>query len=146
MVTKLKSTSYQTKQHSPGSTVARRGVAAVETAVCLPLLILLVFGAIELSNGIFLTQALSFASYEGAREATKAGATTAHVAARVADVLHARGVHDYSVAITPPLNMQMERGTKITVQVRAPMNALSSISTAITNKRIATQQVTMVKH
>jgi len=146
MLTKIRTIRRQKKDHSPGRKMLRSGVAAVETAVTLPLLILLVFGAIEVSNGIFLTQALSFASYEGAREATKAGATSAHVAARVADVLHARGVHDYNILITPTLNTQMPRGTQITVQVRAPMNALSSISTAITKQRMASQQVTMVKH
>ena len=47
----------------------RGGTAAVEAAVSLPLLIVLVFGAIEVASGVFLSQTLAIAAYEGAREA-----------------------------------------------------------------------------
>ena len=49
----------------------RRGVAAVEFAVCLPVIILLVFGAIEASSFIFLKQSLNVAAYEGIRESIR---------------------------------------------------------------------------
>ena len=47
----------------------RRGTAAVETAVCLPVLLLIVFGAIEACTVIFLQQALQATAYESARVA-----------------------------------------------------------------------------
>ena len=54
---------------------SRRAVAAAEFAVCLPILVLLVFGSIEASSFIFLKQALSVAAYEGAREAALSNST-----------------------------------------------------------------------
>jgi Flp pilus assembly protein TadG len=126
--------------------VDRRAVAAVEAAVSLPLLLLLVFGSIEVSNAIFLTQALSFASYEGAREATRPGSTVASVNQRVAEVLGPRGINQYTVTITPVLTTSTARGTMVTVQVTAPTNSLSTYTSAFTGGGTKTQQVSMVKH
>jgi len=121
-------------------------VAAVEAAVSLPLLVLLVFGSIELANFIFLTQTLSFASYEGAREAVRPGATVADVNDRVGQIMHARGILDYAVSITPQLTAATPRGTKITVRVETAMGALSTHVTGVTRERMTSKEVSMVKH
>jgi Flp pilus assembly protein TadG len=124
----------------------RSAVAAVEAAVTLPLLVLLVFGSIEIANSIFLAQTLSFASYEGAREAARPGATAAQVNDRVAEIMHARGIQNYNVSITPQLSPTTARGTKMTVRVEAAMSALSSHVTGLTSDRMTAQEVSMVKH
>jgi len=129
-----------------GRSMARRAVAAVEAAVSLPLLVLLVFGSIELANSIFLAQTLSFASYEGAREAARPGATVAQVNDRVGQILHARGINDYTVTVTPQLSPATQRGTKITVRVETAMSALSTHATGLTSGRMTSQEVSMVKH
>ncbi len=49
----------------------RRGLAAVEAALVLPLLILVTFGAVDLAQYINLSQMLSNASREGARIASR---------------------------------------------------------------------------
>ena len=64
--------SKQRSQHR----ATRRGVAAVELAVCLPVIILLVFGAIEASSFIFLKQSLNVAAYEGIRESIRISSNT----------------------------------------------------------------------
>lgn len=56
---------------------SRRGVAATEFAVCLPVLMLLLLGAIECCSMIFLKQALSVAAYEAAHTALLPDATAA---------------------------------------------------------------------
>jgi uncharacterized membrane protein len=47
----------------------RRGAASVECAVCLPLIVLIVFGTIETCSLLFLQQNLQRTAYEAARVA-----------------------------------------------------------------------------
>lgn len=126
--------------------MARRAVAAVEAAITLPLLVLLVFGSIEVANSIFLAQTLSFASYEGAREAARPGATMGQVNDRVAQIMQARGIPNYGVSVTPQLSSSTARGVMITVRVEAPKNALSTHVTGLISGQMMAQQVSMVKH
>lgn len=110
----------QTRPHGP-----RRGVAAAETAVMLPVLVFLVFGSIELANGIYLKQTLTLAAYEGVRSVSWPGATNADAHTRIADVLSARSVSDYEVEIIPEVTLATERATEITVRVSAPGSTYS---------------------
>ena len=57
----------------------RRGVAAAELAVCLPVVVLLVVATIESCSALFLKQSLTVAAYEGVRTAIEKGSTTANV-------------------------------------------------------------------
>lgn len=125
---------------------ARRAVAAVEAAIALPLLILLVFGAIEVANGIFLTQTLTVAAYEGAREAARPGGTAEQVEERIADVLARRGLAVYSVAIEPAISDSTPRGTAITVEVQAAMNSFAGYSIGILGNRTSSRSACMVRH
>lgn len=103
----------------------RRGLASVETAVALPVIVFLLFGSIELANGVFLKQALSVAAYEGVRAATYPLATTAEAQARVAQVLASRNVTNYQVTITPKVDATTARGTQVKVTVSAAANTYS---------------------
>ncbi len=47
------------------------GVATIEFAVCLPILVIVIFGSIEACNMIFLKQSLTEASHQGALLAMK---------------------------------------------------------------------------
>ena len=95
----------------------------VETALLLPLLILLAFGSIELANMVFLKQSLSIAAYEGARIITKPGATSAQADTRVREVLTSRNVSSYTVTYTTSNAAAISvtpitpRGTELTVTV-----------------------------
>lgn len=103
----------------------RRAVAAVETAVMLPLLVFVTFGAIELANLIFLRQSVAIASYEGARAATKPGGSEASGQERVDQVLSTRGVTNYTIQFSPNITNQTARGTMVRVTVRANKSNLS---------------------
>lgn len=104
-------------------------MAAVEAAIALPLLVLLVFGAMELANGIFLNQSLSIAAYEGARAVCRSGASSAHGESRVAEILSARNIEDYSVSISPNVTSNTPRGTelRVTVTATAPSRGLGPL-------------------
>ncbi len=96
----------------------RSGTAAVETAVTLPLLAVLVFGSIESANAIFTRQSLEVAGYEVAREVTRPGATPTLAATRAQEVLSARGINNYELQITPTITAATARGTEVSVLVR----------------------------
>ena len=70
-------------------TKARRGAVAVELAVVSPLLILIVFGAIEVGQFVNLSQLASNACREGARRASRNETlAVTEVEATVHDYLH----------------------------------------------------------
>src|SRR4029077_8981847 len=85
----------------------RRAVAAVELALCLPLLVALAFGMIESSNLVHLRTRMYSAAYEGARLATRpatspaAAAPTAPVPTYCTTVLTQLGVKGPQVTISP---------------------------------------------
>ena len=53
----------------------RRGLAAVETAFALPLIVILTFATLDICDGIFLQQKAEIAAHEGARAAIMRGAS-----------------------------------------------------------------------
>ncbi len=111
----------------------------------LPLLMVLVFGSIELANGIFLRQTLTVATYEGARAATKAGGTTAVAQQRIRDVLNSRGVSGETVTFNPVVTGATPRGTKVTVTVSVPGSACSMTPLRLFEDKTIKQSVIMVR-
>ncbi|MCC6509831.1 MAG: pilus assembly protein [Pirellulaceae bacterium] len=105
----------------------RRAAAVVETALLMPLLVLLAFGSIELSNMVFLKQSLSIAAYEGARMVTHPGATQAQADTRIREVLAARNVTSYTVTYSTT------GGNPITVTPITPRGTLLNITVRSSN-------------
>lgn len=99
----------------------RRGIAMVECAVCLPLIMLLVLGAIEVSNAIFVQQALTSAAYEGANIASVKGGTAQLAESTAKNVLTAMRISDAKITITPPVTQQTPVGTAVQVTCTAPL-------------------------
>ncbi len=123
----------------------RRGVAAVEFAVCLPVIVLLVFGSIEASSFIFLKQSLSVAAYEGIREAVRSGSTTDTALARAESILSARFVEDFQVSFPGGSVENAARGEEIVIEVSAPTETNSPLAGSFVNNRTLTARVVMVK-
>lgn len=71
----------------------RRGLAVVETAFAVPLVLFLTFATLDICDGIFLRQKAELAAYEGAREAILVNSTTASVEQAVQDYLDVRGLN-----------------------------------------------------
>jgi Flp pilus assembly protein TadG len=104
---------------------SRRGVATVELAICLPVILLLVVGAIEGSNFIFLKQAVTAAAYESAQVLTRVGGTKVKAENRATEVLTARSIDQSTINFTPTNPDSVARGQLVTVSIAAPMSANS---------------------
>ena len=98
----------------------RRGVAATEFAVCLPVLLLLVLGMIETCSMIFVKQSLAIAAYEGAHVGIKAGATAGEIRATCEGILRDRRVQGATVTVTPNDLAAVPVGEFLEVRVTAP--------------------------
>ena len=122
----------------------RRGVAAVEFAVCLPVIVLLVFGSIEASSFIFLKQSLSVACYEGTREASKTGSTDAEATTRAQAILESRGVNDFEIRF-PSGVTGLSRGEQVVCEVAAPTRTNSPLAGEFVTNRVLTARVVMLK-
>jgi Flp pilus assembly protein TadG len=105
----------------------RKGVAAAELAVCLPVVVLLVLATIEACTMIFLKQSLTVASYEGVRTALVKDATSASVKAACEQVLTDRRVEGAVVTISPPNVAALNPGDRVAVTVEAPCSPNSSL-------------------
>lgn len=104
----------------------RQGGAAVELVVCLPVIVLLILGALEACGAIFLRQSLTVAAYEGARAALLPNATSASATTRSQQVIDDRRVIGATIATDPSDITTAVPGEYVTVTVTAPsdQNAL----------------------
>lgn len=106
---------------------ARRGrrsaVAAVELAICLPVIVVVVFAAIEACDMIFTKQALHASSYEGARVAIQASSTSAQTIQRAEDVLAGHSIEGATVTCQPADLSAVPAGSNITVTVSVDCEA-----------------------
>jgi Flp pilus assembly protein TadG len=113
---------------------SRSGVAAVEFAVCLPMLVALVFGAIEASNAVFLQQALTASAYEAGNVASSSGGTSADALVRAKSVLSGLRVNSATISISPTVTIDTPIGTTIVITCSAPLSANSATSWCLNNK------------
>lgn len=123
----------------------RKGTATVEAAIALPVLLILVFGSMEVANGIFLEQSLTVAAYEGARSASSAGGTVAEAQQRIQDVLQSRGVTGQTVTVVPAVTAATARGTLVTVTVSVPGAQQALNPLRLLQGETFTQSVVMVR-
>lgn len=104
---------------------SRSGVAVSELAVCLPVVVLVVFGTIEICSMIFLTQSLRVCAYEGARVALVPGAQAGNVEGSCQAFLTSRGIKSTTLSIVPRDFHRRPYGTTVTVSVTADCAANS---------------------
>ncbi len=70
----------------------RSGTATVEFALCLPALLVLTIGTLDLCSMMFLKESIKLAAYEGARRGVGRGKTNDDVVRRVQEFLDERNV------------------------------------------------------
>jgi len=122
----------------------RRGVAATELAVCLPIVVLLVLGTIEACSMIFLKQSLSVAAYEGVRTAIVPGATKADVETACQQILADRNVTGGQVTIKPKNFDKLAPGEFVDVTVSAPCNNNSVVPNTFYRGRVLSASASMM--
>lgn len=124
---------------------SRKGVACVEAAFCLPVILLVVLGSVEVTNKIFLKQSLSTAAYESCRTAIQSSTTTAIARASGEEILKARGVKSASITFNPADVGNAPRGQLIRVTVSANGRANSILNNDFTVAGDVSSTVVMMK-
>jgi Flp pilus assembly protein TadG len=122
----------------------RRGVAAAELAVCLPVIVLLVIATIESCSALFLKQSLTSAAYEGVRAAIKQGATTVSVQTACNQILADRRIQGSKVILTPASISSLKAGQYVDVAVSAPCNSNSPVPTTFFRGRTLQAKASMM--
>jgi len=107
----------------------KRGLAAVELALLLPVLLLVLFGTIEYGWLFLKNQQLADAARNGARVAVTESGTNALVQARVAQVMSDAGLAQsgYLVQLTPANVATAAPGSTVTVEVTVAYANISLI-------------------
>lgn len=123
----------------------RRGAAIVEFTVCLPVIIIIVFGAIEAASLLFLRQALIQSAYEGAKVAIQANAENSDVLAAAESVAAGRRLSDMSVTLEPSDVSAVPAGEIIRVTISAPGDSNSLIQFGPFKNRTVSARAVMVK-
>ena len=101
----------------------RTGGALVEFAVCLPLMVLLIFASLEGANLLFVRQAVVQAAYEAAKSVAKPDGTVANARLLGEQVLVARNLGQHQITFIPSDAETAPRGTPVTVQVEVNSNS-----------------------
>lgn len=121
------------------------GVAAVEFALCLPVILLIVLATVEACTMVFLKQSLSIAAYEGARAALTQSASSADVSRVAGQVLTERRVSGGTVTISPANLASIQPGEYLTVTVTAPAAGNNAVPLRFYRGRTLSGSATMMK-
>jgi len=97
-----------------------RGVASVELAFVLPVMLILVLGTIEVCQRIFLRQSAVLVAYEGARLAARSTSSNTDITTRCQTLLTQRRIVGGTVSVTPADVLSQPTGTQVQVQITVP--------------------------
>ena len=111
------------RKRNIGTISRRKGVATVELAVCLPILMLILLAALQAADLIFLKQTVQVASYEAARAAIKRRGTNAQAYASAQEILTDRMVEGFTITFVPSDISTADRGEPVSVTVAASSDA-----------------------
>ncbi len=123
----------------------RRGVATVEFAVCLPVIVLVVLGSIEAASMLFLRQAMIQSAYEGAKVAILRNADNDDAIAAAEAVVRSRQLDGVTISFDPPNVASAAPGDTIRVTASAPGNANSFIPFGPFRNNVVAADAVMIK-
>ncbi|MCU0715225.1 MAG: pilus assembly protein [Pirellula sp.] len=98
----------------------RSGVATLELAFVLPVMLVFVLGTIEVCQRIFLRQTALLVAYEGARLGVRSTSSSEDVLSRCNEMLTQRRVSGGTVVLTPSNLLELNPGEQIRVRVTVP--------------------------
>jgi len=127
------------------STQSRRGAAAVEFAVCLPVVLLVVFGSIQAASMLFLRQATIQAAYEGVKVAVAGTGTDDGVREAAQAVLNGRQLTGVTIDIQPANVDTLDAGTVVEVTISAPSDENTLFPFGLFSGTIISANAVMVK-
>lgn len=114
-------------------------------AFCLPLVLFLIFGTVEACSMIFLKQALTVASHEGARVALQPGSNAADVEAVVNQILADRRIRNGTISMSPSDLNTVAMGMPIEVRATAPAASNGLVPIRFYSGHALTAATTMLK-
>ena len=123
----------------------RLGVASIELAIVLPVILTFVLGTIEVCQRIFLRQSAVLAAYEGARLAVRNTSDNAKVVARCNALLQQRKILGATVAVTPANLMEVPAGTEITIRIEVPWAQNSPTRFVLRDQGVLAVNATMLR-
>lgn len=121
----------------------RRGAAAVELAVCLPVVLLLVLASIEACTLVFVQQSLETTAYETARFAVSPGSDSADALTRGNQVIGDRQLNGAQIVLNPSNMSATNRGELVEVTVTAPFDSNRLFPSFFFGNQVLTADVTM---
>lgn len=101
----------------------RRGVVAVEFAIVLPVILLVFFGVIFITQSILLRDTAQHAAYEGARRGLVLDASAADCIAKTQEFLEKIDIHGATVTVSPEELAPSSPKVSVTVSIPMSQNA-----------------------
>ena len=120
----------------------RRGVAVVELAVCLPVLVLVAVATIDACTIFHVQQTLKITAYEGARVGIVPEANATNVRFQCETMLDNQGVQAYHIAMDPADPSTLTPGDYFTVTTSADFNQNALVGGIYAGK-VLTRSVTL---
>ncbi len=123
----------------------KQGAATTELALCLPLIVLVAFGAVEGASMIFLKQMLVQSAYEGAKVAIQHNSTNEEIETATTAVLVGRTLDNAIVETNPSSVESASRGDHVIIRVSAPSDSNSLFPFGFFRNQSITGTAVMVK-
>ncbi len=106
----------------------RRAIATVELALVLPVMLIIVFGTLEICQRLMIRQTAAVAAYETARLAARRTTTMAQARARGEQIMTDRRINGGVVDITPNQLALLPAGSEVQVTVRIPVSGNTTVN------------------
>lgn len=100
----------------------RKGSAVVELAVCMPVIVLVVFASLEGANMLFVRQATVQAAYEAAKFASRRDGNRVQAERLATEVLSARRINSPTITFVTGDPTSTRSGSDVTVRVSVNSN------------------------
>lgn len=123
----------------------RTGVATLELALVLPVMLIFVLGTIEICQRIFLRQSALLVAYEGARLGVRSTTSSEEVMARCNAILTQRRIQGGSIELEPANLLELTPGTSIRVRVNIPWANNTPTRFVLKDQGILTVDVHMLR-
>ncbi|AMV31100.1 TadE-like protein [Pirellula sp. SH-Sr6A] len=123
----------------------RSGVATLELALVLPVMLIFVLGTIEICQRIFLRQSALLVAYEGVRLGVRSTTSSEEVLARCNAMLAQRRIRGGSIEIQPANLLELNAGAPIRIRVNIPWADNTPTRFVLKDQGILTVDVHMLR-
>jgi len=123
----------------------RAGAAVVEMAIVLPILMIVVFGTLEVCERMMLRQSATVAAYESVRLAARRTVTADRSINRGLSILEGRNIENAQIRLRPASLQNVASGEEIRVEALVPVRGNTAISYVLPNSGVIRVFATMLR-